>query len=62
MSDIAKTLYKYYYKDNDIHPSLIHVQTILTDDMDKQHKSQYLNAISVINSMRATNLKLDEIM
>ena len=28
-SDIARTMYKYYYKDEDTFPSLIHVQTIL---------------------------------
>jgi len=33
-SDIAKSLYKYYYKDQDDYPSLIHVQTVLSDKME----------------------------
>ena len=38
-SDIAKSLYKYYYRGTKIHPSIIHVQTCITGRMERLNKS-----------------------
>ena len=43
-SDIAKSLYKYYYKDDSEYPSLVHVQTVLSDRFEKLDKSKVYNA------------------
>ena len=60
-SDIAKSLYKYYYRGLDDYPSLIHVQTVLTGKMEKLSKSKYLDALSIIKTIRETNTNLSDL-
>ena len=59
-SDIAKSLYKYYYKDDDEFPSLIHVQTVLSDKMELLNKSPYLDALSIIRTIEENNSNLSD--
>ena len=59
-SDIAKSLYKYYYKDDDEFPTLIHVQTVLSDRMENLNKSPYLDALSIIRTIEENNSDLSD--
>ena len=34
-ADIAKTMYKYYYRGDESEPSIIHVQSVLTPKLDE---------------------------
>ena len=60
-SDIAKSLYKYYYRGTEEYPSIIHVQTCITGRMERLNKSQYLDALSIIKTIRETNQNLSDL-
>ena len=54
-SDIAKSLYKYYFRDDEEYPSIIHVETVLSDSFEKLNKSKYLDALSIIRTIQDSN-------
>jgi hypothetical protein len=50
-TDLAKSFYKYYYRDDEEFPALVHVQTVLSDAFEKLDKSKYLDALSIIRTI-----------
>ena len=61
-SDIAQTMYKYYLEDDATEPSVLHVQCLLSDLLEGTGKSPDVDAISVINSIKLTNSRLEDQM
>jgi hypothetical protein len=58
----VKSFYKTYYLDQEQKPKLLHVQAILGDVLEDIGKSPYLDALSVINSIKNSNLKLYDML
>ena len=61
-SDIAKSMYKKYHVGNEEHPRLIHIQSVLSDQFEKIGKDPYLDALLLINSIKASSSTLYDML
>lgn len=61
-SDVVKTMYKYYYQDWEKIPELLHIQTVLSDSLEKIEKAPDVESTAVINTIKYTNSRLTEKM
>ena len=55
-------MYKKYHLGDEEHPRLIHIQSVLSDELVKLGKSPYLDALQVINSIENSNSTLYDMM